>query len=236
MSPFGLRTSAHGPHLVRIASPLVNCYLVREADGFTLVDCSVGGKAGAIIAAAEAGGAPIRRLVVTHAHWDHVGSVDDLSAALPEASLLVGSREAPILAGDLSLRPDEPAGKLRGLVYRKSARRPDQLLEAGDRIESLEVVPAPGHTPGQIALLDARDRTLICADAYLNVGKPFVTSERVLRFPFPALLGTWHAPTAVRTARALIELEPSRLASGHGPVVEDPVAPMEDAISRVSAA
>ena len=212
----------------------MNCYLVREADGFTLVDCSVRGKAGAVIAAAEARGARIRRLVVTHAHWDHVGSLDDLSAALPEARLLVGSREAPILAGDLTIRPDEPVGRLRRLVYRKAARRPDRLLEPGDRVESLEVLSAPGHTPGQIALLDTRDRTLVCADAYLNVGRPFVCSEVVLRFPFPALLGTWHAPTAVQTARALLELEPSRLASGHGRVVEDPVARMEDAISRVS--
>ena len=233
MSLLRIRVTEHGHHLLQISGPLANCYLVREDDGLTLVDCNVGGSTDAILRAAGSAAAPIRRIAVTHAHWDHVGSLDQLSEALPDAELLVGARESRILAGDFGLGPEEPVGRLWRFVYRRSERQPDRLLEPGDRVGSLEVVAAPGHTPGQIGFLDTRDRSLICADAYVTVGRLFVCNELHWRFPAPALLGTWHGATSVATAKALRDLRPARLASGHGPVVEAPVPAMEAALARV---
>jgi glyoxylase-like metal-dependent hydrolase (beta-lactamase superfamily II) len=46
------------------------------------------------------------------------------------------------------------------------APRLSRTLAPGERVGSLEVIDAKGHTPGQIVLLDTRDRTLICGDAY----------------------------------------------------------------------
>ena len=40
----------------------VNCYLVREDDGFTLIDTGLPGSTAAILAAAQAHGAPIREV------------------------------------------------------------------------------------------------------------------------------------------------------------------------------
>ncbi len=55
-----MKTTAHGDHLIQLTRfPVVfpiNCYLVREGDGFTLIDTGIGGGAGAIIAAARAAG------------------------------------------------------------------------------------------------------------------------------------------------------------------------------------
>jgi glyoxylase-like metal-dependent hydrolase (beta-lactamase superfamily II) len=227
-----MRATRYGPHLVQLTKLVTNCYLVREDDGLTLVDCSVPGSADTILAAAESIGDTIRRIVLTHAHHDHTGSLEPLHHALPEAELMVGARESSLLRGDLGLLPGEPAGSLRELVFHRREVRPDRLLAAGDRVGSLEVVDAKGHTPGQIGFLDTRDGTLICGDAYLTVGRPFVTTELVLRFPFPALVGTWHGPTAVASARALRALEPTRLASGHGAVVGRPLAAMDEALAR----
>src|SRR6202789_2903245 len=57
---------------------LFNCYLIHESDGFTLLDTGLPGSADAILAAARTLGAPIRRILLTHAHMDHTGSVDAL--------------------------------------------------------------------------------------------------------------------------------------------------------------
>jgi glyoxylase-like metal-dependent hydrolase (beta-lactamase superfamily II) len=222
-------------NLIRITRFVTNCYLVREDDGLTLIDCSWPGATGEILAAAEAAGQPIARIALTHAHRDHTGSLEALREALPNSELLVGARESRLLAGDLSLLPGEPAGRLHEPAYERRDVRPDTLLEGGDRVGSLEVVAASGHTPGQIGFLDTRDGTLFCGDAYLTVGRPFVCSVHVERFPIPAREGTWHGPTAVASARALRMLEPARLASGHGSVVEAPVAAMEEALAQAAA-
>lgn len=208
----------------------INAYLVGEDDGLTLVDAGMPGMHRRVLAAAERLGAPIVRIVLTHAHGDHIGALDALARRLPDAEVAISEREAPLLAKDRSLRDGEPAAKLRG-SYPGAKTRPGRLLQAGDRVGSLEVVAAPGHTPGQIALLDVRDRTLLCADAFSTLGGVATTARPNPRFPLPGL-ATWHRPTALATARALRALEPARLAPGHGRVVEDPLAAMDAAIAR----
>lgn len=231
-----MKASPHGPYLIQLTRLVTNCYLVREDDGLTLIDCSWPGSAKAIVAAAGDAGGAIRRIALTHAHHDHTGSVESLRTALPDGELLVGTRENRLLKGDFDLLPGEPAGSLRRFVFRQRTVEPDTLLEIGDRVGSLEVVDARGHTPGQIGFLDTRDGTLICGDAYLTVGRPFVCTERVMRFPAPALIGLWHGPTAVASARALRALEPTRLATGHGRVVGRPVAALDEALARAETA
>ena len=64
---------------------LVNAYLVREDDGFTLVDTTIPGQADALVDAARALGGDIRRIALTHGHGDHVGSLDALKARLGDS-------------------------------------------------------------------------------------------------------------------------------------------------------
>jgi len=80
----------------------VNAYLVRENDGLTVIDTMIGGSAGKIIAGAEAIGAPIVRILLTHAHADHIGSLDALKERLPEADVIISARDARLLAKDMS--------------------------------------------------------------------------------------------------------------------------------------
>ena len=228
-----MRTTQHGAFLAQLTRfPRVfpvNCYLVREDDGFTLIDTAIGGSAPAILAAARDLGAPIVRLVLTHAHADHVGSLDALHAALPGAEVLVPAREARFLHGDMSLDANEPQVKLRG-SWQRCAAQPARLLLPGDRAGSLEVIAAPGHTPGHIALLDTRDGTLIAGDAFQTRGGVAVAGTLRPLFPFPAL-ATWHKPTALASARALRAVAPTRLAVGHGAVLVDPLPAMDRAIA-----
>ncbi len=208
----------------------VNAYLVREDDGLTLIDTMIPRSAKPILAAAEREGAPIVRIVLSHAHGDHIGSLDALHAALPQAEVLISARDARLLAKDMALEPGEPHDKLRG-GYPGAKTVPTRTLQGGDRVGSLEVISAPGHTPGHIALLDTRDRTLYCADAYSTLGGVATTAKPNPKFPLPAL-STWHKPTALESARALRALDPARLAPGHGKVVEAPGPAMDAAIAK----
>jgi glyoxylase-like metal-dependent hydrolase (beta-lactamase superfamily II) len=231
-----MRVTTHGNYLVQLtrlprAFP-VNCYFVREDDGLTLIDTGLPNSAQAIISAASKLGMPIRRIILTHAHMDHVASADELRRLLPDAEMLASARDARFLAGDMSLDPAEPQVKLRG-SYRQITTRPDRLLSDGARIGSLQVVDSPGHTPGHIALSDRRDGTLIAGDAFQTRAGVAVSGTMRWLFPFPAL-ATWHYPSALASARLLRSLDPSRLAVGHGDVVEQPARAMDQAIAEAA--
>src|SRR5437763_15719985 len=80
-----------------------NCYLVREDDGFTLIDTNMGGQARAIMQEAGKLGLPIVRILLTHAHVDHVGSLDAVHNALSNVPVMISERDARFLSGDKSL-------------------------------------------------------------------------------------------------------------------------------------
>lgn len=228
-----MKVTRHGEHLYQLtrfgAVFPVNCYLVREGDGFTLIDTDLPGSAPHILAAARRLGAPIVRLLLTHAHGDHVGSLDALHAQQPHAEVLIGARDARFLAGERTLDPDESHGRLRG-SYQTCATQPTRLLMPGDRVGSLEAIASPGHTPGHLAFLDLRDRALIAGDALQTRGGVAVSGTIEPLFPWPAL-ATWHKPTALASARALRALNPTVLATGHGRMISDPLAAMDRAIA-----
>jgi len=230
-------TISHGDHLTQLRRRTVlfpiNCYLVDEDDGLTLVDTGLAGSAPAILTAALAeSSTPIRRIALTHVHMDHAGSLDALHAALPDAEIIVSAREARMLARDFTLDASEPQVKVRG-GWPVCTTRPTRTVAPGERIGSLEVVAAPGHTPGQVAFLDTRNGTLIAGDALsTHFGIAVAGVSRAL-FPFVAM-GTWHKPTALATAKELRGLNPARLAVGHDHVLTQPEAAMDKAIAEAT--
>lgn len=219
------------PDITRVSRfGIVNCYLVKEEDGLTLIDAMIPMSAKTIQAAAAKLGAPIVRIALTHAHSDHIGSLDALHALLGEAEVLISSRDARLLAKDRSLDPDEPQTKLRdGLSG--ATTKPTRTFEEGELVGSLQVIATPGHTPGHVSFLDPRSNTLICGDAFSTLGGVATTAKLNWKFPLPAS-ATWHKPTELESAKKLLALNPDHLAPGHGKVVDDPTAAMAAAIER----
>ncbi len=209
-----------------------NCYFVREDDGFTLIDTNMGGQAQAIMQEANKLGLPIARILLTHAHVDHVGSLDALHSALPDVPVMISERDARFLTGDKSLDPSEPQVPLKG-GYPIVSTKPTRLLHEGERIGSLEVIATPGHTPGHIAFLDTRDRALIAGDAFQTQGGVAVSGTVELLFPLPAM-ATWHKGLALESARKLLALSPSVLTVGHGRMLKQPQAEMGRAIRAMA--
>jgi glyoxylase-like metal-dependent hydrolase (beta-lactamase superfamily II) len=106
---------------------------------------------------------------------------------------------------------------------------PSRLLMDGDCLGSLQAVFSPGHTPGHLAFLDVRDGSLIAGDAFTTQTGIVAAGAFKLFFPFPALF-SWNRQLAAESARKLRNLKPTRLAVGHGPIIESPLAAMDQAV------
>jgi len=206
---------------------MINCFLVREDDGFTLVDTGLGGSAPGIRDAAQRMGVAICRIVLTHAHIDHLGSLDALAREYPRMEFAVGQRESRLLRKDFSLDRGESGKKLLGFPGAKLP--PTILLSDGDRVGSLQAIFSRGHTPGHMAYLDVRDGSLIAGDAFTTQMGVIAAGVLKFYFPFPRLF-SWNREYAAESAKKLRNLKPARLAVGHGKTIESPLAAMDEAI------
>ncbi|MDA0180111.1 MBL fold metallo-hydrolase [Solirubrobacter phytolaccae] len=223
-----MKTTPVTDHLTQLTRwHFVNAFLVREDDGLTLVDTTIGRRPDALLEAARRAGAPIRRIALTHGHGDHIGLLDALHERLgSEVEVLVPELDERILAG-------ETEGKFPG-SWPTVKTRADRRLQPGDRVGSLEVVATPGHTPGHVAFLDTRDRAVIAGDTFTAYGR-VMTSDK-LRLPFPlAAAATWHGDEVLTSAQTVRALQPSVMVVGHGPVVRDPVARIDRALELAGA-
>lgn len=209
----------------------VNCYLVEEEDGLTLIDAALPFSWKEILQAAKEIGKPITRMVLTHAHMDHVGALDALKEVLPDVPVYISKRDALLLAGDRSLLPNEPSTPIRGGVPKNLKTRADIGLEDGDSIGSLVALSTPGHTPGSMSFLDTRTNGMIVGDAIQMKGGFAIAGQFRPWFPFPAW-ATWNKVLAIESARKIKEAHPSFLGTGHGDFLVDPLQALDGAIKE----
>jgi glyoxylase-like metal-dependent hydrolase (beta-lactamase superfamily II) len=221
-----MHTTTVTDHLIQLTRlRFVNAFLVREDDGFTLVDTTISGSADDLIRAAEDAGGEIKRIALTHGHGDHVGSLDALKERLGDGvQVLMPELDARIHAGEKVTEGKLPGG------WPTIKTTPDVRLQPGDRVGSLEVVAAPGHTPGHSAFVDTRERTLIAGDTFTTIGSVQVSNHFYWRFPLAAM-ATWDKGKDLESARALRALDPALLVVGHGGPVRQPGAAIDRAIA-----
>jgi glyoxylase-like metal-dependent hydrolase (beta-lactamase superfamily II) len=182
-----------------------NCsLLVCEATGeAALVD--PGGEPDRLLEAVAAAGARLTRLLLTHAHLDHVGAAAELAErlglpiegphredqtwldALPEQSRLFGFPPAVPFA-------------------------PDRWLDQGDSVgfgrQTLEVLHCPGHTPGHVVFFHRGARLALVGDVLFR--------GAIGRTDFPR--GDYAALVASIRERLFPLGDDVRFIPGHGPV------------------
>ncbi|MBY0528259.1 MAG: MBL fold metallo-hydrolase [Gemmataceae bacterium] len=215
---------------------IVNAYFVGAPDAgdrsWVLVDAGLAFSTGSIQQAAAARFGPDSRpaaIVLTHGHFDHVGTLPDLANAW-DVPVYAHALEMPYLTGKSSYPPPDPAvgGGAMAFLSRLYPRGP---IDLGNRVRALPAngsIPAmpgwrwvhtPGHTAGHVSLFRDIDRTLLAGDAFVTTKQESALSALLRLGPHvhrpPAYYTTdWDA--ARRSVEALAQLSPEVVATGHG--------------------
>lgn len=203
---------------------------VRDRE-WVLVDTGLANSGEQIRQAAAGRFGPDRRpkaIVLTHGHFDHVGSVQELSTDW-NVPVYAHPLEMPYLTGEADYPPPDPSVG-GGLVATMSPLFPRKGIDLGARIKPLPedgTVPGmegwrwihtPGHTPGHVSLFREQDRVLIAGDAFITVDQEsaiaVMLQTKEVNGP-PAYFTTdWAA--ARESVRQLESLHPAAVATGHG--------------------
>lgn len=212
------------PNVHLIPGITANPYLLIDADGLTLIDTGLPGSARKILRyMAELGYKPsdLKRILITHADFDHIGGLVALKSA-SGARVYAHALEAEALAAGRPSRPLKPSNAFMKVVFSLTGRlvrtRPfqvDERLADGQVLPilgGLQVVETPGHTPGHISFYAP-------SAAILFVGDSIVSGETGLR----GSRGTnnWNLEKADEAVRRQAALGARIVCSGHGKVVMD---------------
>ncbi len=130
-----------------------NAYLAQET---VLVD------AGVTPMAVEAYRDTIKYIVLTHCHFDHIAYLTPL-VKMTGAQVCIHAADADGLREDSRSLATHFGAHSPGII-------PDMLLEDGSRIEGLDVIHTPGHTPGSICLYNTETQDLISGDTVFADG------------------------------------------------------------------
>jgi glyoxylase-like metal-dependent hydrolase (beta-lactamase superfamily II) len=155
-------------------------WLVRSADRTVVVDCGFGEEPGTrrgrqtlvdpveALAGLGVDAAAVEQLVVTHAHYDHIGNLH----RFPNAEIVIARREYEFWTGPYARRfqlaqPTEPT-ELAGLAEAGAQGRLRLVDGSLDLAPGIELVVVGGHTPGQMVARvagSADDTVVLAADA-----------------------------------------------------------------------
>jgi glyoxylase-like metal-dependent hydrolase (beta-lactamase superfamily II) len=219
------------PGIAGLRIAMVNVYGIRAPGGaWTLVDAGLYFSAGGIRRWAERsfGGARPQSIILTHGHFDHVGSLRGLADEW-DVPVWAHTLELPYLTGRSKYPPPDPfAG--RGALAFMAPLYPRGPIDISDRVRPLPEdgsvpglpgwrwIATPGHSPGHVSFFREEDRVLIAGDAFATTDQSSASAVAVQRAelhgPPPYYTCDWDA--AAQSVDRLAGLFPAVMAPGHG--------------------
>jgi glyoxylase-like metal-dependent hydrolase (beta-lactamase superfamily II) len=229
------------PDLVYKRLAIVNVVFFGRVDaghrGWVLIDTGIAGFTGSILRSAAArfgeGCAPAA-IIMTHGHFDHVGSLEQLALRW-DVPIYAHELELPYLNGKAAYPPPAPEVG-GGLMSALSPLYPRGPVNVGRWLQPLPsdgTVPGmlgwrwihtPGHTPGHISLWRENDRTLIAGDALITTRQESAYAVAVQRPELhgPPMYFTPDWERAKESVRYLAGIDPELVVSGHGLALHGP--------------
>lgn len=159
-----------------------NCFLVHHGHDSEawIVDASF--QPASMIERARQLGARVTRILLTHAHLDHIAGLAEVKAAFPEATIAIHDAEREFLTN-----PDLNLSGGAGVPF--VAPPADLSLEHGQKLnldgDEFTVLHTPGHSPGGVTLHCPAERLAIVGDTlfFEGVGRyDFPTSDQSALF------------------------------------------------------
>jgi glyoxylase-like metal-dependent hydrolase (beta-lactamase superfamily II) len=221
------------PGVSWLRTVLVNVVFVEPEPrngSWVLVDAGLAGHHRAIVRAARAryGTRPPAAIVLTHAHFDHVGNLRSLADHW-DVPIYAHPLELPHLTGRSSYPPPDPTVG-GGLMAWAARLYPCGPVDVSTRVRTLpddgSIPPlpgwrwwhTPGHTDGHVSLFRDSDRMLVSGDAVITVKQESVsavlTQAPTLHGPPAYFTTNWSE--ALGSVRDLADLSPNGLVPGHG--------------------
>jgi len=211
----------------------VNFYIIQDLqdDQWVLVDTGLRWSAAKIkeMAAYLFGeNTKPKAILLTHGHFDHVGSVEKLADEW-EVPVFAHHLEIPYLTGESDYPPPDPTvgGGLMAtmsFLYPKSPIniwRHIKVLPPNGKIPVLNdwrYVETPGHAPGHISLFRDSDSVLVAGDAFVTTRQESVVSvmmqSKIISGPPKYFTPDWVA--ARDSVNKLVDLRPKTASTGHG--------------------
>jgi glyoxylase-like metal-dependent hydrolase (beta-lactamase superfamily II) len=231
-----------------IRTMIVNVVFQGErGDGWVLIDAGVAGSKSAILSAAREFALvdkPPAAIVLTHGHFDHVGSLTQLMTHW-DVPIYAHPLEHPYLNGHAAY-PDGDPSVGGGLMASLARLYPTDPIDVSRWLRPLPAdgsVPfmpgwrwlhTPGHSPGHVSLFRDVDRALIAGDAFVTTKQEsayaVVTQKPEMHGPPQYFTIDWRA--AEKSVALLAALEPNLVITGHGRAMQG--AAMQEALSRLA--
>ncbi|UWG96918.1 MBL fold metallo-hydrolase [Dehalobacter sp. DCM] len=219
------------PDICLLQFTVVNVCLVGSSDSWMLVDTALHHSADFIInTAAEYFGKdnPPQLILLTHGHFDHIGSVLDLAETW-DVPVFAHEREIPYLTGKKDYPLPDPSAD-EGLIAKLSPSFPHRSINLDYRAVALprdgripgfpewRWIHTPGHTEGHVSFFRKKDKTLLVGDAFTTTKQEsalsVLTQAEQVKGPPAYFTSDWE--TAEKSVAKLRALEPELAIPSHG--------------------